>query len=217
MKLNEYSPLNINYNRLLAKHELGKELRHTSLREKLSDNNMYNRKKNVAENVSKYSQIKGIESNNLNAYMNGYKKRYSKRKGLSKMDCYCEQKIFKSIDKIHKHIDNMNSTKGILKKVIYNKYGLRILLLLLFPLIGIIIRVLDEFGIGKKIETCTVSEHSGKECYDSILNKIEQVVPLTYIYIALCCIYIIIVFSAGIYILKKIIKYNNLKEGTSKM
>ncbi|KMZ83387.1 hypothetical protein PVBG_05934 [Plasmodium vivax Brazil I] len=132
------------------------------------------------------------------------------------MDCCCEQKIFKSINKMHKRIENMNSTEGILKKLLYNKYGLRILFLFLFPLIGIITQVLNEFSSGEKFTECTENGHNNK-CYYSILYKIEKVVPLSKIYLASLSIYIIIVFSVGIYILKKIIKYNNLKEGKSKI
>ncbi|SCO71516.1 Plasmodium exported protein, unknown function [Plasmodium vivax] len=217
LKRNNNLSRDLSTHRILARHIEQNKLKNTELKNMIPHNYEKYKLDNKEDHLSTYVHLKKGSPNNLDAYMNEYKKRYSKRKGLSKLDCYCEHKIFKSFDKIHKHIENMNSTRGILKKLIYNKYRLRILLLFLFPLIGIIIPVLNEFGIGDKITTCPETSHNSNGCYYSILYKIEQEVPLSNICIALYCIYIIIVFSACIYIIKKKKKYNNLKEGKNKM
>ncbi|SCO66134.1 Plasmodium exported protein, unknown function [Plasmodium vivax] len=218
LKGNNNLSRDLSTHRILAKHIEQNKLKNKKIKNKMPHNNEKYKLDNREDHLSTYVHLKQGSSNDLDAYMNEYKKRYSKRKGLYKMYCFYEQKIFKSIDKIHKHLENMNSTKGIFKKILYNKYGFRILLLCLFPLIGIIIRVLDEYGVGEKIKGCSEPGHTGgnKECYYSILYKIEEVVPLSYICVASLSIYFIIFFSAGIYILKKIIKYNNLKNGKCK-
>ncbi|KNA02596.1 hypothetical protein PVNG_05140 [Plasmodium vivax North Korean] len=163
LKFNKDRQLNINYSRLLAKHDLGKELRHTSLREKLSDNNMDNRKKNVAENVSKYSQIKRIESNNFDAYMKDYKRRYGGKKGLYKLDCYCEKKLFSKIHHIDEIAQRFKNDNKSFKKCFLRKYSIGLIFFALTPALGFILPIL--FGVegwGKGVlKICTNNTHYG--------------------------------------------------------
>ncbi|SCA83685.1 Plasmodium exported protein, unknown function [Plasmodium vivax] len=224
MKLNGDRSLNINYKRLLTKHDLGKELRYTGLREKLSDNNMVNRKNSVAENVLKYSQIKGIESNNFDAYMKDYKRRYGEKKGLYKLDCYCEKKLF---DKIH-HIDEIarrfkNDKKGF-NKFFLRKYGIGLIFFALIPALGLIFPILygvDGWGDGI-INACGNDAH-----YISIPSSgcnnnhpsigIEGLNNIWLFKKLFSFIMIIVVFVVIIYILIKFKKYEKLKRGKRKM
>ncbi|KMZ76873.1 hypothetical protein PVIIG_05683, partial [Plasmodium vivax India VII] len=123
LKKNNDLSRDISTYRILAKHVEQNKLKNTNLKNKIPNNYEKYKLDNREDLLYTYVHLKQGSPNNLDSYMNEYKKRYSKRKGLSKMDCYCEQKLFKSIDKIHKHIENTNSTKGILKKLLYNKYG----------------------------------------------------------------------------------------------
>ncbi|KMZ76874.1 hypothetical protein PVIIG_05684 [Plasmodium vivax India VII] len=224
MKFSEYRSLNINYNRLLARHDLGKEIRYTGLKEKLSDNNMDNRKKNVAENVSKYSQIKRIESNNFDAYMKDYKRRYGEKKGLYKLDCYCEKKVF---DKIH-HIDEIasrfkNDKKGF-KKFFLRKYGIGLIFFALIPALGLILPILfgnEDWGRGI-LNTCKTQSHydnlpsSGCDNLHPRISK-DELVNIGIFKQIFSFIMIIIVFVVIIYIWIKFKKYEKLKTGKRKM
>ncbi|VVA00280.1 Plasmodium exported protein, unknown function [Plasmodium vivax] len=218
MIFNEDSPLNINYNRLLAKHDLGKELRYTGLREKLSDNNMDYRKKNVAENVSKYSQIKGIESNNFDAYMKDYKRRYGEKKGLYKLDCYCEKKVFNKIHHIDEIAQRFKNDNKSFKKCFLKEYSIGLIFFSLIRALGLILPILfgaKGFGDGI-LKACNDGTHytsnpppscnnshpsSGNDGINNICldNKIFSFIM------------IIVVFVVIIYILIKFIKSEKLK------
>ncbi|KMZ96483.1 hypothetical protein PVNG_05836 [Plasmodium vivax North Korean] len=224
MKFNEDRSLNINYNRLLAKHDLGKELRYTGLREKLLDNNVDNRKKNVAENVLKYSQIKGIESNHFDAYMKDYKRRYGEKKGLYKLDCYCENKLF---SKIH-HIDEIagkfkNDIEGF-KKYFLRKYGIGLMFFALIPALGLILPILfgvKDWGSGV-LSICSTNDHYSGTVPDDCSKLHPRIKTDDFNNINLCneifsFTMFIIVFVTILYILIKFIKYEKLKTGKRKM
>ncbi|KMZ88887.1 hypothetical protein PVMG_06190 [Plasmodium vivax Mauritania I] len=85
------------------------------MREKLSDNSIDDRKKNVAQNASKYYHIKGIESNNFEAYMKDYKGRYKKKNELFNLDCYCEKILLDKIHNLHVFGQKMKNDKKCFK------------------------------------------------------------------------------------------------------
>ncbi|KMZ76579.1 hypothetical protein PVIIG_06539, partial [Plasmodium vivax India VII] len=114
--------LNINFNRLLAKHELKKDSYKTYARQKYAN---YGITKNIKSEEVKnptQSQIRKDCLNNYDAYMKGYKNRYAKKKGLAKLDCYYENKVLKKINNIFEITDNMKNNKKYYNKKIYNKY-----------------------------------------------------------------------------------------------
>ncbi|KMZ77276.1 hypothetical protein PVIIG_05321 [Plasmodium vivax India VII] len=224
IKFNEDRSLNINYSRLLARHDLGKELRHTGLREKLSDNNMDNRKKNVAENISKYSPIKGTESNNFDAYMKDYKRRYGEKKGLYKLDCYCEKKLFSKIHHIDEIAQRFKNDNKSFKKCFLRKYNIGLIFFALIPALGLILPILfgaEGFGDGI-IKVCNTDDHYNTNpqpscSYDhpSIGNDgVNNICLANKIF---SFIMIIVVFVVIIYILIKFIKYEKLKTGKRKI
>ncbi|KMZ83386.1 hypothetical protein PVBG_05933 [Plasmodium vivax Brazil I] len=224
LKFNKDRQLNINYNRLLAKHELGKELRYTGLRENFSDNNMDNRKKNVAQNVSKYSQIKGIESNNFDAYMKDYKRRYGEKKGLYKLDCYCEKKVFNKIHHIDEIAQRFKNDNKSFKKCFLIKYGIGLIFFALIPALGLILPILfgvKEWGNGI-YNICNTDDHyindPGAGCsniHPSVgKNGIDNIWISQQIF---SFIMIIVVFVVIIYIWIKFKKYQKLKTGKRKM
>ncbi|KMZ77213.1 hypothetical protein PVIIG_05592 [Plasmodium vivax India VII] len=51
--------------------------------------------------------------------MKQLKNDYPKKKGLKKLDCYCEEKIFNGIEKFDKVTDNMNCSKVIISVIFY--------------------------------------------------------------------------------------------------
>ncbi|KMZ76920.1 hypothetical protein PVIIG_05806 [Plasmodium vivax India VII] len=85
--------LNVRNHRLLAKHEYQNEVP----TRRLQYNESYNRDNYKLEKGKGYNntfeQLKQSRSNNVDNYLKSYKNRYSKKKGLSKLDCYCEKKF----------------------------------------------------------------------------------------------------------------------------
>ncbi|KMZ89848.1 hypothetical protein PVMG_06181, partial [Plasmodium vivax Mauritania I] len=86
--------LNTNVRRLLARYEKQRELQHRGLKKKISVDRWNKNDRTVSDVLSTYSRVKGKESNNIDTYMKNYKNRYMKKKGISKLDCYCENKVF---------------------------------------------------------------------------------------------------------------------------
>ncbi|KMZ98996.1 hypothetical protein PVNG_03835 [Plasmodium vivax North Korean] len=137
--------LNINIIRLLAKHDIKRELEHKRLREKLPDRRTYKSERNVYDNVSAYSGVKSKASNYLDIYMKNYKKRYMRKKGLSKLDCYCENKVFSKFNDICDIGEKMQYNEKRANKFFLKKYGIAFFLFALIPALGLIFPIL--FGI----------------------------------------------------------------------
>ncbi|KNA01587.1 hypothetical protein PVNG_06049 [Plasmodium vivax North Korean] len=153
--------------------------------------------------TSSHTKMSDDRSKYLEAYMNDYKNRYPKKKGLRKLDCYCENEIYKRIAKIEKFAENVRNNKGILKNFLYNKYGLSLFLSCLVPLFSIVLLVLNQY----------VYEENKK----TYLNYIEENSYLGHLYFTLLIIYGVTFISLGIYTLIKVIKYFGMKSGKNKM
>ncbi|KMZ88917.1 hypothetical protein PVBG_06292, partial [Plasmodium vivax Brazil I] len=74
--------------------------------------------------------------------MKGYKDRYMKKKGLSKLDCYYENKVFGKINHIRDIAEKMHNDKKRWKKFFLKKYGIVLMLFALIPAIGLIFPIL---------------------------------------------------------------------------
>ncbi|KNA01761.1 hypothetical protein PVNG_05613 [Plasmodium vivax North Korean] len=225
-KYKEDRTWNTIFNRLLARHEQLRELDSTSMREKLSDRRPYTEKKKVSDNIITYSHVKRNESNNIDAYMKNFKRRYGKKKGLSKLDCYYENKVFRKINHICDIAEKLKYDEKRAKKFFLKKYGIGIIIFALTPALGLIFPIL--FGIGNKqgiLGLCVTSHIEGESHKDTpadcptrwiyvnrgIIDNVSYV-PLIYSFIM-----IIIVVSAVFYILIKVIKYEKIKAGKGKM
>ncbi|CAI7724186.1 Plasmodium exported protein, unknown function [Plasmodium vivax] len=189
--------------RIMAKHELGIESDYTVLKTKSSEFSDNEKIKNVEEGVSIYERIQKSNSQKFKGNKKVNKNKYAKKKGISKLDCYCEEKIFNKIDEINKLAKNMDNDNSNLKKLLYKKYGLKFTITYLFPIIGLIMSSLSwgDKGYYK----------------NSILNK-NNVSEETAI--SVCIIITIVSFAlllVIIYIIIKIIKYEKLKAGKEKM
>ncbi|SCA81991.1 Plasmodium exported protein, unknown function, partial [Plasmodium vivax] len=139
--------------RLLAKYEKPNELVNVNFKYKTHDSVEIYNKKNRRENNNTHEKIKQNDPNNVEAYLKCYKERYAKKKGLKKLDCYYEKKLFKSIEKVKKLAEEKNFSMKKIKKIVYKKYGLPLILLSLLSLFGLIIPImfyktlhLDETG-----------------------------------------------------------------------
>ncbi|KMZ87589.1 hypothetical protein PVBG_06362 [Plasmodium vivax Brazil I] len=121
MKFNLDRALNIRFNRLLEKLEQKNNLYKTHVRQNYADYGMNKNIKNEAERKSTYSQVKGKSLNKLDSYKQGYKHRYSKKKGLSKFECYCEKKVFDKIEYINELSMKLQNKKKYVSIRILNK------------------------------------------------------------------------------------------------
>ncbi|KMZ86088.1 hypothetical protein PVBG_05487 [Plasmodium vivax Brazil I] len=110
------------FNRLLAEHELRKELKTSRLRENTMDSGINRKMKNNPDDIATYGNIKNSRLNDLDAYKKGYNHRYSKKKGLAKLECSYEKKIFDKIDYIYKIGDSCHNNAKLYKRKLLNKY-----------------------------------------------------------------------------------------------
>ncbi|CAG9473088.1 unnamed protein product [Plasmodium vivax] len=208
---------NTEFNRLLATYERQRELKHTMLREKLPE------KRNVSDNISVYSHVKRNESNNIDVYMKNYKRRYGKKKGLSKLDCYYENKVFRKFNHIRDIAEKVQYNEKRAKKFFLRKYGTVLIFLSLIPALGFVFPILfgvQEIGKGA-LDYCLNKNHpgTGSTCtakygwYDH-KTKIEIIGYFSYIFFSFFGVIVSLVF---IYIMIKVIKYERIKAGRGKM
>ncbi|VUZ99604.1 Plasmodium exported protein, unknown function [Plasmodium vivax] len=136
--------------RLLAKDELYNELGYAGKGGQLLRDNIGKGKKKVADDISIRSELNKKGSNNVETYMQNYKRRYRNKKGLSKLDCYCEKKVFDKLNYIYTLSDKMRNDKKGFKKKILKKYGIGLIILSLIPALGLIYYIL--FGCSKGLK-----------------------------------------------------------------
>ncbi|KMZ82385.1 hypothetical protein PVIIG_06101 [Plasmodium vivax India VII] len=113
------SIIDIDLKRLLAQNEFKKLLDHSSLSKNLPGYSKFKEIKNEKK-ISTYGQVKKGKANDLDVYKKEYKNRYSKKKGLAKLDCYFEKKIFDKIEHVHHITKKFVDDKKSYKKEIYN-------------------------------------------------------------------------------------------------
>ncbi|SCO71509.1 Protein of unknown function, putative, partial [Plasmodium vivax] len=200
MKFKQDRSSNTNFNRLLAKHEFKEDLDDLNLGENLVDCEMPPNINNEVDDTSTYANLKKRRPINLYSYKKGYKDRYSKKKGLAKLECYYEKNIFDKLDGIFLLAKNMKDDKKGFKKKICKRYGLFVGLSLIFVLTTGIINVLNGcevmplYSISRKEDTLFYVGYS----------ILLDILPIT-------------IFLVLIYITMKIIKYKRLKAGKGKM
>ncbi|CAI7721755.1 Plasmodium exported protein, unknown function [Plasmodium vivax] len=206
--------LNLIFNRLLAKHDIQYELPYGNLREKLSDDK------------SIYGKIRKKKPDNFEAYINDYKRRYRKKKGLYKLDCYCEKKVFDKILYIKDLSEKVHNDKKAFKKIFLKKYGICLILFSLIPALGFIHHIL--YGVDNWVDgvfpVCSNSSHNEdtgnigmcKTCPTKYIFKghIQYMEIFNSIFLLTTSI-IISIFI--IYLIIKLIKYEKLKAGKGKM
>ncbi|KMZ89850.1 hypothetical protein PVMG_06208 [Plasmodium vivax Mauritania I] len=127
-----------------------------------------------------------------------------KKKGLFKLDCYCENKVFKKLSHFDDVTEKIKNDRKSLKKFLFKKYGLKIILFVLLPAIGFIYPMVfgindDNPGIVGKCNDSDIIEKYGQ--FNAIFSFIISIIFLL----------------ISIYIFVKIIKYEKLTAGKYKM
>ncbi|KMZ94953.1 hypothetical protein PVMG_05622 [Plasmodium vivax Mauritania I] len=182
--------------RLLAmKNGIPKELEYASCGNAFSYEK-YKKLKMKKEDSSTYKRLKRDGLNELDIYKKSFACKYSKKKGLTKLDCYCEKNIFDKMDGIYLLFENMKDDKKGFKKKISKRYGLPFALSVIFVFIVEIFNVLHLFR--KKCLLC--EEQYEKNTMHYKCNISLYILP-------------VIIFLILLYITIKIKKYYRLVEG----
>ncbi|KMZ87782.1 hypothetical protein PVBG_05034 [Plasmodium vivax Brazil I] len=231
MKFKLVRTFNASFYRLLAKHELKNDLYKTHVRQNYADYGMNKNIKKDTENKSTYSHVKRGGLNELDAYRKGYKQRYSKKKGLAKLDCYCEKKVFDKFNNMCDIAEKLKNNTMRAKKKILKKYGIGLIIFALIPAIGLIFPTLFGDGHMKDIYGLCKEDHYSdpkdfnthktdstyKDCTTKWIYEDQGVLDkIHYANMIFSFIMIIIVVSVIIYILIKFIKYEKIKYGKNK-
>ncbi|VUZ99672.1 Plasmodium exported protein, unknown function [Plasmodium vivax] len=210
---NSSDHLGVRTDRLLAKNELGNKILHANLQNKASDYRDHRRVMNGSDNITIYKQLGKSNLSKLELYRKDYKKRYNKKNGIAKLECYCEKKAFDKFDHICSLEESIKNGKKHLIKKLHKNYGLPIVLLTLFSLIGLIIPILDKCDKIHPWLSCGTSgtdQDKHKDC----------ITKLNYICGTNCVLFMpfyIILLSTSIYLFLKFLKYKRLKSGKTKM
>ncbi|SCA82191.1 Plasmodium exported protein, unknown function, partial [Plasmodium vivax] len=216
--------LDLRPHRLLTKYEEQNELMNTRLQYKTNDNRQHQKLINGRDNNT-YEKLKRGKPNNVEAYLNSFKYRHSKKSGLKKLDCYCEKKLFNSFNKIVSLAEEKKFSKKRIKKILYKKYGIPFIIISLLPLLVVILPIVVPDGdhIERKCQI-TLKKTLQRENkinfgeFESISHESCNKIPYacTYLnnlfFIALA----LIIVSFIIYTFIKVNKYQRIRSGMLK-
>ncbi|KMZ96434.1 hypothetical protein PVNG_06142 [Plasmodium vivax North Korean] len=158
------------------------------------------------EGLTPYAKLKEDYSDNYRTYMRVLKRKYPKKKGLKKLDCYCEEKIFIAIENFDKISDSKICSKRNFINIFLKKYNLYLMSFFFFISFGSIIPILNNVE-------CNVSADK----YESLWKNIGLSASPFLIYTFFFIISLIIIIFAIIYTLQKIVKYDGIIAGKNKM
>ncbi|SCA83684.1 Plasmodium exported protein, unknown function [Plasmodium vivax] len=216
--------LNMNFNRLLAKHDRQRELKYSRQGAQLANDIINKNTRNVLKDTPSYVQLSKKGKTGLDVYMNEYKRRYRKKKGLSKLECYCEKKVLDKLHGLYAAGEKLKNEKKSLKNFFLKKYGIGLILFALMPAVSLIYYIL--FGAGSWwdaiIKFCRTASHISDEKLSGCQNRHEYKWKpyIDYIHPALMVFtftMIIIILLFVFYTLIKVVKYEKLKSGKDKM
>ncbi|KMZ77114.1 hypothetical protein PVIIG_05617 [Plasmodium vivax India VII] len=183
------------------------------------------RSKNNTYTQSTYAHIKKRDFDVLDTYKKNYKSRYSKKKGLTKLDCYLEKKLFHQIDYINGVAEKWRKDKNSFKKKILKKYGIYFLLFALVPILVFIYPLLlwGDTANDRIFKWCgwsgTGHNTTNLPCSKGGLYHYNpDIIHGFYCLNAVLLLLLItIYFSFYIYTFLKVAKYEKMKEGKEKM
>ncbi|KNA00882.1 hypothetical protein PVNG_06132 [Plasmodium vivax North Korean] len=232
MKFKQDISSTIIFNRSLAKHDIRNEFKQGQFKEKYSDYGINKSIKNRDKFISTYEDINEKNINVLDTYMKDYKQRYSKKKGLEKLDCYFEKRIFDKIDHIQNIAEKIQKNKKFNKNKIPRKYIYGLIIFGSLPFLGLVILLFfnDYNPLIKNwcLKGCQ-SKH-GKTGSDITAEKVHTEMDfiwkdidqntwnmITTANTVFLCVSTVVVTFVLFYVLKKVIKYSCLKDGKRKI
>ncbi|SCA81849.1 Protein of unknown function, putative [Plasmodium vivax] len=150
----------------------------------------------------------------MHSYIKKLEHGYTNKKGLKRLDCHYEKKLFEEMYKLDTIVGHVKSKNSYFKKVIWKRYGLR------FVIFSLVIL----FGIGMSIWGCMISindsptnisckNNGEKPCI--FCKNMGDFLPLpnSVLFFPLTIAYL----SFVIYILSKVRKYKRLKRKYDKI
>ncbi|CAG9480253.1 unnamed protein product [Plasmodium vivax] len=209
--------LDVRTHRSLAKSEQENELDNIRLNHKTSNYGENHKVLYINDNKNNnntYEKVKRVRPNHMETYLKSYNSRYTKEKGIKKLDCYCEKKIFKSMYKISKLAEQKNISRSRIKRIIFTKYGLLIFIISLLPLLTLAIP-----GYVRKLHTIikckAVKNTGGGHKVDHTDCDYTEIEYNSYRFIFIFILTIVILLLI-IYIYIKTMKYMRIKSGMLK-
>ncbi|SCA83484.1 Protein of unknown function, putative, partial [Plasmodium vivax] len=191
----QYGTINMRHSRLLAiKNGIPKELEYVSYGNTFSYEK-YKKLKMKKEDSSIYKRLKREGLNDMEIYKKSLKCKYNKKKGLAKLDCYCEKKLFDNLEEIDLLAKNVKDDRKCFKKLC-KIYGLSFTLLLISVISAGIINILDSLSA----KCLFAAENENKYLIHVGYSMLFYILP-------------IIIFLILLYITIKIKKYDRLVEG----
>ncbi|KMZ86071.1 hypothetical protein PVMG_06141 [Plasmodium vivax Mauritania I] len=204
--------------RLLAKHKYQNEIPSRIFQYKVSYNS--DNYKLEKGNNNTLDQLKKGSSNHVDDYLKSYKNRYSKKKGLSKLDCYCEKVLFNKFNEIKKLVEHKNYSKNKIVSIICLKYSLPFLLLTFIPLFELAMPKMVLFKVhSEKLIDChffydTKDKREVKSVSHYDCDFYDVKAPfLPYVFLIISAA---IILSLIIYIYIKFLKYKRINLGMLK-
>ncbi|KMZ96484.1 hypothetical protein PVNG_05837 [Plasmodium vivax North Korean] len=209
--------------RLLAKHEYQYQMPTRELQYKASYNRDNYKLEKGKGNSNTFEHLKQGRLNNVENYLESYKHRYSKKRGLKKLDCYCEKKVLDKIHGLYGVGEKLKNEKKSFKKFFLKKYGIGLILFALISAPSVIFSIL--FGVGDwwngVLKFCNNSSHANvvsTVCSKYNTHNWEPIVEYIYPTIKVFTFTMIIIILLFVfYTLIKIVKYEKLKSGKDKM
>ncbi|SCA83489.1 Plasmodium exported protein, unknown function [Plasmodium vivax] len=216
----------IKFYRSLSKQEFKREYYHPRLSDTITMEGNIKQHKFKTGNISPYENLNKSVSSNLDLYKKRYKKSYSKKKGLLKLEGYLEKKVFDKFDYIGELAERLQNNKKSCRRKIISKYGIPLIFFAFFPALGLIFPIIFGTSDGKNgvIDFCnheaSASQHndSSPSCNRTMLGIDKSLVDNIGCALKVFSFtMIIIVLFFVIYTIMKFIKYESIKEGKDKM
>ncbi|VUZ99583.1 Plasmodium exported protein, unknown function [Plasmodium vivax] len=167
-----------------------------------------NNLKNITGTSEIHERVKMDTENSMHAYIKKLEHGYLNKKGLKRLDCHYEKKLFNEMYKLDKIAGHMKSKNSYFKKVIWKRYGLRFFIFSLVIIFGIAISILGYISSIKGDSSdisCTTNDQKPCSVCKNMLAFLP--VPNIVLFFPLTIAYL----SFVIYILSKVRKYKRLK------
>ncbi|SCA83370.1 Protein of unknown function, putative, partial [Plasmodium vivax] len=155
-----------------------------------------------------HDKVKKDTSNSMHAYIKKLEHGYHNKKGLKRLDCHYEKKLFHEMYKLDTIAGHMKSKNSYFKKVIWKRYGLRFVIFSLVVLFGIVTSILGYIStINNPPTNISCKTNNQKPC--SFCKSMSDFLPVpsSVLFFPLTIAYL----SFVIYIFSKVRKYKRLK------
>ncbi|KMZ83285.1 hypothetical protein PVBG_06054 [Plasmodium vivax Brazil I] len=131
--------------RLLTNNDSKSEIGQSGLKKNLKEPKAKNKLKDIRGPSEIPEKIKKNTSNSMYTYIKKLEHEYPNKKGLKRLDCHYEKKLFGEIYELDKIAGNMKSKNSYFKKVILKRYSLRFFIFSLVILFGIVESIVFKY------------------------------------------------------------------------